>query len=77
MGAEILLFLTWFATLCKTVFLFLITTGTNDALVSLILKNILLFSILVIVTPNQWDDSLWDKIKRMIASFNNKDGDEK
>jgi len=56
----------------KTVLAYLIATGTNEAVFSLITKNILGLSLLVIITPWKWDNSLLKKIKDAISNFKKK-----
>ena len=42
----------------KEVFNYLATTGTNDIVISLVLKNIIILGILVKITPWTWDNDL-------------------
>ena len=72
MGAEALIFLSWLGMWLKTIFLFMITVGTNEGLVAFFLKNILLLMVIVKITPGQWDDKMLSWLQEKITNFRNK-----
>ena len=59
----------------KGILAFMVTTGTNELYIAMVLKNILLFGTIVLVTPWTWDNKLFNAVKKMISNFRNKGED--
>lgn len=76
MGGELLIFLAWLAGWLKTIFLFMITTGTNEGLIAFFLKNILLLYLVTKITPGDWDNRLLTWMQEKISNFKNKGEDK-
>lgn len=72
MGAELLIFCGWLTGALKAIFMYMLTIGTNGALVKLVLGNILLLGLIVKIIPGDKDDQLLAWLQEKISNFRNK-----